>query len=191
MNKKKNVFRIAIVGSHSTGKTTLAVALSDVLQIPYAKRDLAADIAHEIAPQKNMDQLSPSEHWKIQKRILQGYQEMLVSNRGPFVSDGTVFTWRPYTEQFVGKELLSKDSSYLNCLEILSVLKKQNSHVFYLPPEIPLVPDGFRSTSNAIRIALDNAIVNELSSVKYVKLTGTLQDRLNLAQDILFQKQKE
>ena len=63
--------------------------------------------------------------------------------------------------------------------------------MFYLPPEIPLVPDGFRSTSNAIRIALDNAIVNELSSVKYVKLTGTLQDRLNLAQDILFQEQKE
>ena len=190
MNKQKNIFRIAIVGSHSTGKTTLAIALSEILRIPYAKRDFAIDIAREIAPQKNMDQLLPLEHWKIQKRILQGYQKMLISH-DPFVSDGTVFTWKPYTEQFVGKELLSKESSYLNFLKILSALKKQYSHIFYLPPEIPLVLDGFRSISNDVRLALDKAIVNELSSVKYVKLTGTLQDRLKRAQDILFQKQKE
>lgn len=180
----KRIYRIAIVGTHSTGKTTLAKALSKVLNIPYTQRDFAIDIANKISPNKNMDQLLPAEHWEIQKEILDGYKKMLTNSQS-FVSDGTIFTWKAYTEEFVGQELLSKIPLYPDYEKTLSELKKQYPHIFYLPPEIPLKADGFRPVSNTVRLALDNAILKELSSVQYIKLTGSLPNRLKEAQHII------
>lgn len=180
----KNEYRIAIVGSHSTGKTTLAKALSDTIGIPYVRGDFAMEIAHKIAPEKSMDQLLPEEHWEVQKKILEGYQNML-NNTSFFVTDATIFTWNAYTEQFVGKDRLKKNPQYTQYKKILEELRQKYSHVFYLPPEIPLKADGFRPKSNALRLSLDKAILKELSSIPYITLTGSLQNRIDLARKSL------
>ncbi len=180
----KKEYKIAITGSHSTGKTTLARALSQVLEIPYTNRDKAISIAHKIAPGKTMEQLSAKEHWKIQLEILKGYEKMLNETRC-FVSDASVFTWEAYTKLFVKDDNLKKISQYIQCKDVLTELKKKYTHVFYLPPEIPLEFDGFRPQSNVSRLDIDKLILKELSGTQYFTLTGSVADRIKMAQDIL------
>ncbi|MBN1784015.1 MAG: AAA family ATPase [Alphaproteobacteria bacterium] len=185
--------RICIVGSHSTGKTTLAKALSTRLKIPFPDKDSVKNFTKKnIQKTKHFDQLSKDETWEVQTDFLEEIIK-LTEKKTAFVSDFSGFTWESYNDYFLGKDYLNKIPDYKTYQEKCRESLKCFDYIFYLPPEIPLIPNGFRPTSNKIRLEIDKLIQNYLkrTKTKYITLKGSVEDRVQQAQDIIQTQQKK
>ena len=59
-------------------------------------------------------------------------------------------------------------------------LRSQYTHVFYLPIEFPIVPDGLRPLDPDFQKEIDERMVKllDLHDVKYESLTGSVEERI-------------
>ncbi len=138
--------RIAIVGSFSTGKTTLAEAVAEPLGLP-----LLPEVAREVASLgfKLDKDATPEVETLIFLRQL--YNEMI-------------------HDDFVGDRSLIDEYQ----------LRSQYTHVFYLPIEFPIVPDGLRPLDPDFQKEIDERMVRllDLHDVKHEPLTGSVEERI-------------
>ena len=166
--------RIAIVGSFSTGKTTLAEALAEKLDLP-----LLPEVAREIVELgfKLDKDATPATEALI---FLRQYNNELSTEE--FVGDRSLIDAMAYAGWVLDNQERTKDM-YLwdECVRLAERgLRRAYTHIFYLPIEFPIVLDGLRPDDPEFQQDIDRRVVSLLRAhdLDYVTLTGSVEERL-------------
>ena len=165
--------RIAIVGSFSTGKTTLAEAVAEPLGLP-----LLPEVAREVAALgfKLDKDATPEVETLI---FLRQWRSELT--HASFVSDRSLIDVMAYAGWVLDNQPRRKEFALWDeCLAIAEHrLRSQYTHVFYLPIEFPIVPDGLRPMDPAFQAEIDDRMRDVLKrhDVSYSTLQGSVQER--------------
>lgn len=166
--------RIAIVGSFSTGKTTLAEAAAEPLEHP-----LLPEVAREVAALgfKLDKDATPEVETLIFLR--QFHNEMTHEH---FVGDRSLIDVMAYAGWVLDNQERRKEFAlWETCLQIAEFqLRSQYTHVFYLPVEFPIVPDGLRPLDPDFQAEIDERMrgLLERYAIRYETLTGSVEERL-------------
>lgn len=170
--------KIAIVGAHGVGKTTLASELSKTLGYPILP-DTASEafkkgfVVNENTPPEN-------QLWILTKQI--EYERELQEH---FIADKTLFDNIVYAQHIFDDEHL--------LIVIESIVKKLANYdlYIYLPIEIPLVADG-RSIDPIFQQKIDDTYVQLLQDlgITYHEVRGTIPERVDRALQLVQQHQK-
>ncbi len=173
--------KIAIIGTHSTGKTTLLNELKkhfkDLPFITEVARNFPRDITDN--PIKEMErQLSIFE--------AQLTQEVLFENG--FISDRSTIDNAAYMSLALRK--YNKYLPFRNYIVTVNNIGVAINHgdyydyLFYIPIEFPVVDDGFRCLDEEERLAIDY-IIKMLKPPKTIKIIGTVKERVNKVLEVL------
>lgn len=172
MNK---IYKIAIIGSQSTGKTSLSYELSKKLNIPLIK---------EIARKWDIEKATQTELIHIQKELLK-LQIQEENCNGQFISDRSTIDNLAYWLHNVSPIIDIKE----NELYIKTALDnvKKYSHIFLLIPEFYPVNDGFRNTDVVYQMRIDATIhtILYLYNISHYRLSGSIDNRVDKAMEIL------
>jgi nicotinamide riboside kinase len=178
--------RIGLTGAQSVGKTTLARELSKRLDFPLIEeqarvvvRDLGLERPCNL---KGRPQLSRRFQWECLIRQIEVEKQL-----DAFIADRTVMDNAAYWIKWRS----GRSSSHDNLGYYLECEKHSRSYdvVFYIPPEIPLHADGFRSTNVDYRDEMDWLIRTVVRGLvepsRLAELTGTLEERVQRALDLI------
>lgn len=166
--------RIAIVGSFSTGKTTLAELLARRLSLP-----LLPEVAREVAALGfRLDKdASPEAEALI---FLKQYNNELATPE--FVGDRSLIDVMAYAGWVVDHQPRRKETALWDeCLRLAERgLRSGYSAIYYLPIEFPIVLDGLRPDDPQFQEEIDARIVGLLAAhgLTYVTISGSVEDRL-------------
>jgi len=166
--------RIAIVGSFSTGKTTLAEAVAGPLDLP-----LLPEAAREVAAlgfKLDKDATPEVETLIFLKHF---YNEMIHPD---FVADRSLVDVMAYAGWVLDHQERRKETALFDeCRKLAEYgLRSQYTHVFYLPIEFPIVLDDLRPNDPEFQRDIDRRIVELLQTndVAYETLTGDIPTRI-------------
>jgi nicotinamide riboside kinase len=166
--------RITILGSFSTGKTTLVQPAAARLGLP-----VLHDVAREISALGfKLDKDATVETEAL--IFLKQYANELAHPE--FVGEYSLFLVLAYAGWVLEHQERRKEFALWDaCLEIAGHGVTNYSHVFYLPIEFPIVPDGLRPEDPAFQADIDRRIVELLKfhEVPYVELRGSVPERLD------------
>ncbi len=165
--------KIALVGAHCTGKTTLAQALETKMGFPFLKLDEAAKLGAELAPNLRLDKIPTDKQRDLQRAFYKNAQK-LQDSEGPFILDCCSLTCIPYRKLLNTPFQLGTDA-----LESINSAR-QLDFIFYLPPEIPYKAENFRPKAPETRSYIDKEILHLLDSeeIPYTTLHGTVKQRV-------------
>lgn len=166
--------RIAIVGSFSTGKTTLAEAVAEPLGLP-----LLPEAAREVAAlgfKLDKDATPEAETLIFLKHY---YNEMIHPD---FVADRSLIDVLAYAGWVLDKQPRRKEIAlFEECRKLAQYhLRSHYTHVFYLPIEFPIVPDDLRPNDPEFQREIDGRILELLAvyDVAYATLRGDVPSRV-------------
>ncbi len=167
--------RIAVIGTHCTGKTTLAKALSKTLDIPLIK---------ECARNHEIKKASPRQYVEIQKHILTEQISAELKYPG-FVSDRSTIDNLAYWLH----SCASIADAQTNKTYIRKALNnaRNYTHVFLLIPEFYPREDGFRNTNIIYQLQIAETInaILYLQKIPHQVLSGSIEERLQHAISIM------
>lgn len=170
--------RIGITGAQGTGKTTLASALSKVLEIPLIKEQ-----ARFVAKRLKINRMSELKYdpelaatFQLECLHSQLRAENLYSC---FVSDRTTIDNAVYWLKWHSHRHESWKNNQYYQMALSNVLNYDL--VIYVPPEIHLQDDGFRSVNSFYQAEIDLYIRCFLAYVEtdWITVTGSLENRVN------------
>jgi predicted ATPase len=166
--------RVAIVGSFSTGKTTLAAALAQRLGLP-----LLPEVAREVAAEGfSLDKHATPETEAL--IFLRQYNNELAV--AEFVGDRSLIDVMAYAGWVLDNQARRKEMALWDeCVRLAErSLRSAYSHVYYLPIEFPIVLDGLRPDDPGFQKEIDQRIVGlvEGHGISYMTVTGSVEDRL-------------
>lgn len=173
--------RIVIVGSFSTGKTTLAELLARKLGLP-----LLPEVAREIAALGfKLDKDTNAETETL--IFLKQYNNEL--SFPEFVGDRSLIDGMAYAGWVLDNQPRRKENVLWEECERLAErhLRTNYSNVFYLPIEFPIVPDDLRPMDPEFQKEIDQRIVAllETHDVRYETITGSVEERMSRIEKIL------
>lgn len=174
--------KVAFVGSFSTGKTTMANLMArewDLPLLPEAAR-LVADLGFPL----DMTATAETETLIFLKTL------RAELTHEAFVADRSLFDVLCYADWVMAQERPPRKEDHLwtESREIATLhLRSRYDHVFYLPIEFPIVPDGLRPDDTGFQADIDRRIQGLLSTydVEYHTLTGTVEDRTAQANAVI------
>jgi nicotinamide riboside kinase len=173
--------RIAIVGSFSTGKTTLAEVLARRLDLP-----LLPEVARAIVDlgfQLDKDATVEAETLIF----LRQYNNELATES--FVGDRSLVDVMAYAGWVLENQPWRKEMElWEECKRLADRRLRTNySHVYYLPIEFPIVLDGLRPDDPAFQKEIDERIVALLDhhGVSHETITGSVEERVEQIMDDL------
>ena len=179
---------LGLCGAHRTGKTTLAIALSQTLNIPFIRIDSSSIfLQYKLHPSDKMDIRN---RLFIQQKILEQAESIWFEvDESSFISDRTPIDMAAYLLADVGNGELDQHTqdeimSYLG--ECFRVTKLYFNKLVLIPPAIPFVPSDYKAANNEPLIfKLHYSISGMLSAldVPYQKLPS---DCLELGDRIKF-----
>lgn len=167
--------RIAIVGSFSTGKTTLAEALARRLELP-----LLPEAAREVAALGfKLDKEATPE---IEALIfLKHYNNELATDE--FVVDRSMLDIMAYARWILDNRPRTKEMAIWEECERLAErrLRTAYTHLYYLPIEFPIVLDGLRPDDPDFQKEIDDRVRGLLDghSLVHETITGSVEERLD------------
>ena len=177
--------RIALIGAHGTGKTTLATALADELRM----RQISVEVTPEI-PRIICDRAENPEYFrrgnnKLLKQILllvgQPIYEQAAGHSSVCVCDRSILDHWAYTKHFFFDEMITEKIA--GHLEFL-VAKHMNSYdqLFYVPIEFSAEDDGTREGDADFQSAIDREIRDLLSThaIEHRRVNGSVGERLSI-----------
>jgi nicotinamide riboside kinase len=163
--------KIAIAGSHGTGKTTLAKSLAEKLKLNYIP-----DIVREEAVKKGfiINENTPPE---VQLWLVMRQWELEKNTPESWIADKSLFDY------FIYGNLALKDEEVKKVIKGVIERNAKYDYVFYLPIEFPMEVDGLRSQNEEFRREVDNRYKAHLdgSGIKYITLSGSVENRINEA----------
>lgn len=169
------MYKIAIIGSQSTGKSTLGNQLSKKMNIPLIK---------ELARKWDIEKATQTELIHIQKELLklQIHEE---SRNGQFISDRSTIDNLSYWLHNVSP-IVDKEENTLYIKTALDNVKNY-SHIFLLAPEFYPVDDGFRNTNIIYQLQIAEVIntILRLYNIPHHRLSGSVENRVQKAIEIL------
>ncbi len=156
---KLSSMQIGICGSHRTGKTTLAEAISKKTGIPFLKTSTSAVFQqHGLDPAQPLD--FKTRLW-IQQRVIEAAVE--VWKQGAFVTDRTPLDFMAYTlAECQGDTVVDflALEAYLN--QCFAVTHKFFTSLVLVQPAIPLVSEPGKAALNRAYIEHLNIIIQGL-----------------------------
>ena len=169
------MYKIAIIGSQSTGKSTIGNQLSENMNIR---------LITELARKWDIEKATQTELIHIQKELLK-LQIQEENHNGQFISDRSTIDnlsyWLHNVSPIVDKEE--------NAIYIKTALDnaKNYSHIFLLTPEFYPVDDNFRNTNIIYQLQIAEIIntILRLYNIPHYRLTGTVENRVQNAMEIL------
>jgi nicotinamide riboside kinase len=173
--------RIAIVGSFSTGKTTLAEALAQRLDLP-----LLPEVAREVVELgfKLDKDATPETEALI---FLRQYNNEVSADE--FVGDRSLIDVMAYAGWVLDNQPRRKEMALWDeCIRLAERrLRTGYSHVFYLPIEFPIVLDGLRPDDPSFQKEIDERILSLLHGhgIEYATVTGSVDARLEQIENAL------
>ena len=166
--------RIAIVGSFSTGKTTLADILARRLDLPLLPETAREVVALGFKLDKDA---TPETETLI---FLKQYNNEI--SIPEFVGDRSLIDVMAYAGWVLDNQERRKESALWEECERLAErsLRSNYSHVYYLPIEFPIVLDGLRPDDPGFQKEIDERIVDLLHThgIAYETITGSVEERL-------------
>ena len=167
--------RVAIVGSFSTGKTTLAEAAAPQLGLP-----LLPEVAREVVELGFKLDKDATVETETLIFLRQYYNEMTHTS---FVGDRSLLDVMAYAEWVLENQDRRKEFALWDtCLDIARHhLRSQYTDVFYLPIEFGIVPDGLRPMDPDFQEDIDKRIrrLLETHDIVYETLTGSVDERMH------------
>lgn len=173
--------RIAIVGSFSTGKTTLAEALAHRLDLP-----LLPETAREVVELgfKLDKDATPETETLI---FLKQYNNEISTEN--FVGDRSMIDVMAYAGWVLEHQPRRKELALWQECERLAERRMRGnySHVFYLPIEFPIVADGLRPMDPEFQQDIDRRVLDLLRyhDLHYETLKGSVEERLEQIDSVL------
>lgn len=170
--------KIAIIGTHSTGKTTLLKALK-----PHLNLSIITEIARQF-PRDITDNPMAEMTRQIDIFRKQFYTEKLYEN---FISDRATVDNAAYminALKIYGN--LISPIMYINVIKNINKAinhAKEYDYLFYIPIEFDTVDDGFRNTDNDERVLID-MIIKEIMP-ESVMITGTVEERVKKVLEVI------
>ena len=177
------LMKLAITGTHSTGKTTLARACAESLGLHFVRGDTIKETLEKLFPGKKLDQLSAEESWALERVGLSNRIDA-EKQHNEFVSDGCTINSVAYALMECGDEVETRDGFDEFQRTALSN-SSTYTHLIYLPPEISLEDDGFRPMSNGFRHGVDKKISSLLQEFPFYTITGTVDRRVEQIRQIV------
>ena len=151
--------KIAIIGTHSTGKTTLVNELGKELNDHVVIPELARVFQVErILPEKRTIDLQHD--MQITHLIIEDCHEK-------FVSDRSILDYAIY----------SQNEKFIR--QTLRIMKGRYTHLFYIPIKFEVKPDGFRNTDEEYRNHIDNLFRKYAPVGTKEIISYTLKDRIH------------
>jgi hypothetical protein len=174
-------YRIAIVGSFSTGKTTTAEILARRLDLP-----LLPEVAREVVELgfKLDKDATPETETLI---FLRQYNNELSTPE--FVGDRSLIDVMAYAGWVLDNQTRTKEFHLWDeCVRLAERrLRTSYSHVFYLPIEFPIVLDGLRPDDPGFQKDIDGRILGLLraNDIEYETITGGIEERVDKIEALL------
>jgi nicotinamide riboside kinase len=168
--------KIAFIGTHSTGKTTMLNELKK-LNLPYTYHtEVVRDLINNYKIQINEDSTE-----ETQLIFFNEYLKKLILE-GNFISDRCILDALAYTEWLSVEKGNIKPYlvGYMNL--VAKEYVGRYDKIFYFPIEFKNVQDGVRSTDEKFREEIDCYMLGVLERFKvpYIKVTGTVKERLKI-----------
>ena len=168
--------KIAIVGSHGVGKSTLSKNLAKILNLPIIP-DIVVEAYHKGFTINENTPLE-TQFWLFAKQL-----ELERNFADHWIADKCLIDYSVY-----GDVLLSDQRAK----ELLSEMIQRNSQydfVFYLPIEFPIEDDGIRSTDPQFQASVDSRFLEVLNAwgIKYYTVNGTVKQRLKRILEIIIE----
>lgn len=170
--------KIAIVGAHGVGKTTLAKELASVLNY-----QILPDTAREaLLTGFTVNEGTPPE---VQLWILSKQVEYEMKLQNDFIADKTLFDNIIYSRQ------IFNDPHLLKVIEDIVIKIAKYDLFIYLPIEIPLVDDG-RSMDPVFQKKIDEEYLKLMKDlgIKYYEVRGSIPERVKKSAKIIARHKK-
>ncbi|MHA1250563.1 MAG: AAA family ATPase [Candidatus Helarchaeota archaeon] len=174
---KKNYIKIGILGTHSTGKTTLGHKLVSYLKESHFIVGWVGEIVRDLPAAVNDLSAFLTQYWIINTQINKEIERQ--SNNNVVVTDRTVIDNFVYAKNAAKKDSISKEQ--LKVLEIICKnWSKTYDFLFYTQrTNFPIENDNFRSTDLQFQIEIDQMLKNIIRKweLKVVELHGNIDER--------------
>lgn len=162
------------MGSFSTGKTTLAEAAARHLDLP-----LLPEVAREVAALGFRLDKDATPEVETLIFLKQFHNEL---THREFVGDRSLIDVMAYAGWVLDNQARRQETAlWEECVAIARLhLRSQYTHVFYLPIEFPIVPDGLRPLDPGFQREIDERMLRLLSdhAIRYRTLRGSVEERL-------------
>lgn len=156
--------KIAIVGTHGTGKSTLSYLLAS----HYKKQGKNVKIIQEVArncPYPINKQMSyQAALWIYYEHAKKELESQL--KHEVVISDRSVFDSFVYAEYFKLTELINYSLQHI----ALEQLKENYNKVIFIRPDIPLQSDGVRSTDGEFQKGIDEIFYDYMSLIDHIEI---------------------
>lgn len=166
--------KIAVVGAHGTGKTTLCREIAQSLDCHYIP-DVVAE-AFRLGFDINEETPPESQFWILSKQL-----ELERNTPMPWVMEKSLW------DNLVYGSFSIKDKKVLSVIEKLVRDNAKYDTVFYLPVEFSLVDDGLRSLNVDFQKFVDTRLLEYMHkhNIQYHTLSGSISERLERALAII------
>ena len=173
---------IALSGAQCTGKTTLLHPLrpDDKFQTQFTFVD---EIVRTL--QKKGFKINEAGTDETQLVVMQEHIKNTQLD-GNVLVDRCVLDCMAYTIWMWRHHKINRET-YNNCFKMFLDNIMKYDIIFYLSPEFDIIPDGTRSTNNTFRdevVSIFEQLIENFS-LTVVRLTGTVEERLNAMKKIL------
>jgi len=159
---------LGLCGAHRTGKTTLAIALSSHLNIPFVRTTTS-----QVFAQLGLDPAEPMDFQTrlfVQNHVLDAAEQVWQESASPFISDRTPIDMIAYTlGDIQGKTEVDFDllSQYID--RCFASTNQFFQNLAIIQPGIPLVYEEGKAALNAAYIEHINILVIGLCSDRRLK----------------------
>jgi len=166
--------KIAVIGAHGTGKTTLSKGIADLFKFNHIP-DVVAD-AFKLNFPINEDTPPETQFWIISKQI-----ELERNTLSSWVMEKSLW------DNIIYGEFSIKDKSVLKILRNIAEKNAKYDIVFYCPIEFPIPDDGLRSLNVEFQKTIDKEFRKYLKKqgIVFHELKGNEQQRLKEAQSLI------
>jgi DNA helicase TIP49 (TBP-interacting protein) len=169
-------FRIGLCGSHRTGKTTLAQAISVKLQIPFLRTSTSYVFKqHGLHPAQPLDF---KERLWIQHRILEAATKIWQTQTGSFITDRTPIDFMAYTladiQGATAVDFAELEDYLTACFQVTNQVFTQ---LVVLQPAIELVYEEGKAALNKAYMEHLNIIIQGLCGDERLKCSSIVIKR--------------
>jgi len=142
------ILKIAFVGTHGTGKTTLCYELAAWMKKREARVDMVREIARRCPLPINQETTLDAQTWILHSQIAEEIQ--LANEQDVVICDRSVLDNYAYLVQRMGPQPVIDD--------LVRHWMKTYTHLFKVPIVTPPAFDGTRDTSHAFQLAIDEQV---------------------------------